>query len=66
MEKYEVEVEGRYTAVIEVEADSPEEAQNEAIRTFESDYDVVYSMGADSWDYTGICGVEHLQEDEED
>ena len=26
MEKYEVEVEGRYTAVIEVEADSPEEA----------------------------------------
>jgi len=66
MEKYEVEVEGRYTAVIEVEADSPEEAENEAIRAFESDYDVVYSMGGDSWDYTGICGVEHLQEDEED
>ena len=66
MAMYEVEVEGRYTAVIEVEADSPEEAENEAIRAFESDYDVVYSMGADSWDYTGICGVEHLQEDEED
>ena len=65
MPMYEVEVEGRYTAVIEVEADSPEEAENEAIRTFESDYDVVYSMGADSWDYTGICGVEE-KEDEED
>ena len=66
MPMYEVEVEGRYTAVIEVEADSPEEAENEAIRTFESDYDVVSNQGGDSWDYTGICGVEHLQEEEED
>jgi len=62
---YNVEVEGRYTAVIEVEADSPEEAENEAIRTFESDYDVVSNQGGDSWDYTGICGVEE-QEEEED
>jgi len=62
---YEVEVEGRYTAVIEVEADSPDEAESEALRTFESDYDVVANMGAESWDYTGICGVEHLQEDED-
>jgi hypothetical protein len=66
MAMYEVEVEGRYTAVIEVEADSPDEAESEALRTFESDYDVVANMGAESWDYTGICGVEHLQEDEED
>ena len=65
MAMYEVEVEGRYTAVIEVEADSPEEAENEAIRTFESDYDVVSNQGGDSWDYTGICGVEE-KEDEED
>ena len=65
MAMYEVEVEGRYTAVIEVEADSPDEAESEAIRTFESDYDVVANMGAESWDYTGICGVEE-QEEEED
>ena len=65
MAMYEVEVEGRYTAVIEVEADSPDEAESEAIRTFEQDYDVVANQGAESWDYTGICGVEE-QEDEED
>ena len=62
---YNVEVEGRYTAVIEVEADSPDEAESEAISIFESDYDVVANMGAESWDYTGICGVEE-QEEEED
>ena len=65
MGMYNVEVEGRYTAVIEVEADSPDEAEEEAIRTFESDIDVVNNMGAESWDYTGICGVEHMQEDED-
>ena len=65
MAMYEVEVEGHFCAVIEVEADSPDEAENEAIRTFEQVYDVVANMGAESWDYTGICGVEE-QEDEED
>ncbi len=65
MGMYNVEVEGRYTAVIEVEADSPDEAETEAIRAFESDVDVVSNMGADAWDYTGICGVEHMQEDED-
>ena len=65
MPMYEVEVEGHYCAIIEVEADSPDEAESEAIRTFESDYDVVANMGAESWDYTGICGVEE-QEEEED
>ena len=62
---YNVEVEGRYTAVIEVDASSPEEAEEFAIRAFEDDFDVVSNMGADSWDYTGICGVEHMQEDED-
>ena len=62
MGKWNVEVEGRYTAVIEVEADSYDEAENEAIRTFEQDVDVVTNMGAESWDYTGICGVEEVED----
>ena len=66
MATWNVEVEGRFTAVIEVEADGPTEAENEAIRTFEQDVDVVTNMGAESWDYTGICGVEHLQEEEDE
>ena len=66
MGTYNVEVEGRFTAVIEVEADGPTEAEEEALRTFEQDYDVVTNMGAESWDYTGICGCEHFQEDEEE
>ena len=66
MGMYNVEVEGRFTAVIEVEADGPTQAEEEALRTFEQDVDVVTNMGAESWDYTGICGVEHLQEEDED
>ena len=65
MGMYNVEVEGRYTAVIEVDASSPEEAEEFAIRAFEEDVDVVTNMGGESWDYTGICGVEHMQEDED-
>jgi hypothetical protein len=53
-----VEVEGRFTAVIQVEAEGPHEAENEAISVFEQDYDVVSNMGGESWDFTGICGVE--------
>ena len=63
MEKYEVEVEGRYTAVIEVEADSPDEAESEAISIFESDYDVVANQGGDSWDHTSIVAVDEVEED---
>ena len=62
---YNVEVEGRYTAVIEVDASSPDEAEEFAIRAFEEDYDVVANMGAESWDFTGIVGCEHFQEDED-
>ena len=65
MGMYNVEVEGRYTAVIEVEADSPDQAESEALRAFEQDIDVVANMGAESWDWTGIVGCEHFQEDED-
>ena len=65
MGKWNVEVEGHYTAVIEVEADSPEEAENEALRTFEQDYDVVANMGGESWDHTSIVGVDEVEEDED-
>ena len=57
MATWNVEVEGRFTAVIEVEAEGSTEAENEAISVFEQDYDVVHSMGADSWDFTGIVDV---------
>ncbi len=63
MANYEVEVEGRYTAVLEVEADSPDEAEENALRTFEQDVDVVAYMGADSWDYTGIVAVNEQEEE---
>jgi len=62
---YEVEVKGHYCAVIEVEADSPDEAESEAIRTFESDYDVVANQGAESWDDTSIVEVNEVEEDED-
>jgi len=61
---YEVEVEGRYTAVIEVEADSPDEAENEAIRTFEDDYMVVANQGGEGWDHTSIVAVNEVEEEE--
>ena len=57
MTNWKVEVEGRYTAVIEVEADGPEEAEENAISVFEQDYDVVTNMGGESWDYTGTVDV---------
>ena len=63
MTMYEVEVKGHYCAVIEVEADSPDEAESEAIRTFESDYDVVANQGAESWDHTEIADVSEVEED---
>jgi len=65
MAMYEVEVEGHFCAVIEVEADSPDEAETEALRTFESDYDVVANMGGESWDHTSIVAVNEVEEDED-
>jgi hypothetical protein len=64
MAMYEVEVEGHYCAVIEVEADSPDEAETEALRTFEDDYMVVANQGGEGWDHTSIAGVQE-QEDED-
>ena len=63
MGMYEVEVEGRYTTVIEVEADSHDEAESEALRAFEQDYDVVANQGGESWDYTGIVAVNEQEEE---
>jgi hypothetical protein len=65
MGNWKVEVEGRFTAVIEVEAEGSSEAESEAIRVFEQDVDVVTNMGGESWDYLGICGVEEEEEDED-
>ena len=64
MGMYNVEVEGRYTIVLEVEADSDGEAEEKALREFEQDVDVVTNMGAESWDWTGIVAVN--EEEEED
>ena len=63
MGMYEVEVEGRYTIVLEVEADSHDQAEGEALRAFEQDVDVVTNMGAESWDWTGIVAVNEQEED---
>ena len=57
MANYEVEVEGRYTIVLEIEADSDDEAEENALRAFEQDVDVVTNMGGESWDWTGIVAV---------
>ena len=65
MGMYNVEVEGRYTAVIEVEADSHDEAESEALRAFEQDVDVVTNMGGESWDWTGIVAVNEEEKDED-
>ena len=65
MGMYDVEVEGRYTIVLEVEADSHDEAESNALRAFEQDVDVVTNMGGESWDWTGIVACRE-QEDEDD
>ena len=63
MGKYEVEVEGHYTQVIEVEAESYDEAESFALRAFEQDVDVVTNMGGESWDWTGIVAVNEQEEE---
>ena len=64
MGMYEVEVEGRYTIVLEVEADSPDQAESEALRAFEQDVDVVTNMGGESWDWTGIVAVNDMEDED--
>jgi len=65
MAMYDVEVEGHFCAVISVEADSYTDAETEALRTFEQDYDVVANMGGESWDHTSIVAVNEVEEDED-
>ena len=65
MGNYEVEVEGRYTIVLEVEADSEDQAEENALRAFEQDVDVVTNMGGESWDWTGIVAVNAMEEDDD-
>jgi hypothetical protein len=64
MAMYEVEVEGHYCAVIEVEAESPGEAENEALRIFEDDYMVVANQGGEGWDHTSIVAVNEQEEED--
>ena len=63
MGMYEVEVEGRYTIVLEVEADSESEAEENALRAFEQDVAVVPNMGGESWDWTGIVAGNEEEEE---
>ena len=64
MGMYNVEVEGRYTIVLEVEADSHDQAEENALRAFEQDVDVVTNMGGESWDWTGIVACHEEEEDD--
>ena len=64
MGMYSVEVEGHYCAVIEVEADSFDEAESKAIQEFESEAIVVWNQGGESWDHTSIVGSEDLEEED--
>ena len=64
MGMYAVEVEGHYCAVIEVEADSFDEAESKAIQEFESEAIVVWNQGGESWDHTSIVGSEDLEEED--
>ena len=43
-----------------VEAETDYEAESEAISVFESDFDVVTNMGADSWYHTSIESVDEI------
>ena len=64
MGMYEVEVEGRYTIVLEVEADSPDQAEEEALRAFEQDVDVVTNQGGEPWDHMNIVGSEEVEDED--
>ena len=65
MGMYSVEVEGHYCAVIEVEADSPDKAEEEALHEFESEIMVVWNQGGEGWDHTSIVAVNDMDEDED-
>ena len=64
MPMFNVEVEGHYCAVIEVEAESHDEAENNALQEFESEIMVVWNQGGESWDHTNIVACEEQEEEE--
>ena len=66
MGMYKVEVEGHYCAVIEVEADSFDQAEEEALYEFEQEIMVVWNQGGEGWDHTNIVGVEEVEDDDDD
>ena len=68
MARFEVEVIGHFSAVVEVEADSYEEAEEMGIREFERDYSPYSSVNGwtDSWGMTEVEDVKNLDESEED
>ena len=67
MARYEVEVIGHFSEVIEVEADSPEEAEQLAIEDFErenSPYSKRHGW-TDAWTHTEAESAINLDEEEE-
>lgn len=67
MPAFEVEVIGHFSATIEVEADSYEEAESLAESEFERDYKPYSSVHGwtDSWGMTEVESVVNLDEEEE-
>lgn len=68
MSRFEVEVIGHFSAVMEVEADSYEEAESIALRDFEYDYSPYSSVNSwtDSWGMTEIEMIVELDNEDED
>jgi hypothetical protein len=66
MARYEVEVIGHFSSVVEVEADSYEEAEMVAVQDFEQDYSPYSSKNGwtDSWGHTEIEMCRNLDEEE--
>ncbi len=65
MPMFNVEVEGHYCAVIEVEADGPDEAEENALQEFESEIMVVWNQGGEGWDHTSIVAVNEMEDEDE-
>lgn len=68
MATYEVEVIGHFSATVEVEADSYEEAEELGIQEFERDYLPYSSVNSwtDVWGHTEVESVINLDEEDED
>jgi len=64
MGMYEVEVEGNYTTIVAVVAESHVMATQAALRTFEQDIDVVTNMGARPWARTSIVAVNEVEKED--